>query len=272
MRSSIIRDHYLDTTRRSVPEPSRATGAAAPAGEYEVGVEAPSVPTWVEIWTQEAEAAEEIIGTARFRADAVLAAAEIQAEEIERQARVEGHAEGYAAGYAEGLAHGEADGYAQGLAKGQENGEAAVRAEGVEILHRATQIASAAQLDREQLIQTAEAQLVDLAIAVARKVIQAELATDPTLVRQCVQAALRAIGDSPLAVLHLNPEDIELLQDVWTELRQRFGEGGLQIVPDARIQRGGCIVDTEARTVDAQIESRLAEIERRFRRIGESQA
>jgi len=71
-------------------------------------------------------------------------------------------------------------------------------------------------------------------------------------------------------VLHLNPDDIELLEDTVTELRQRFGAGGLQIVADARIQRGGAIVDAENRTVDAQIETRLAEIERQFRLISES--
>lgn len=263
MRSSSIIRHTVREAPRAVPEPALLQSVVTEA-ETELPSTEPveEASSWQERWQAESHADD--------AADAIVAAAWIQSQQIRRQAQTDGHAEGYAAGYADGLATGKAEGHAEGYAQGHEEGRAAARVEGAETLHAATAVANSTELDRAELLNAAEGQLVSIVIAVARKVVQAELRTDPDLVRQCVQAALRAVGESPTAVLHLNPDDAELLQDMWDELRQRFGDGGLQIVPDTRIQRGGVIVDAENRTVDAQVESRLAEVERQFRLIAES--
>lgn len=260
--SRIFRDLYFDRTPRAVPEPAREPPdpEIEPKDLVDV-IEEPPAPAWFQIWSAEVE-----------QADSIVLAAQAQAVDVRRRAQAEGEAEGYASGYQEGLQRGREDGYASGHAEGYEDGHALALAEAATTLHTSTQIASAAELDRAQLIEAVEPELVNLVIAITRRIVQAELTTDPTLVRRCVQAALRTVGDSPTAVLHLNPEDVEILQEVWEELRQRFGDGGLQLVSDARIQRGGCIVDTEIRTVDAQIESRLEEIQRQFLRIAETHA
>ena len=266
--SSIIHDTVQEETRTLVGA-ALLEALAAEQAEPEIieideePIEEPAPPpTWQERWAAEAAVDD--------TADAILAATWIQAQQIRRQSETEGHAEGYATGYGEGHVSGRADGYTEGFAEGHGEGLATARAEGAEALHRATEVAAATELDRRELLKAAEGQLVSLVIAVAKRVVQAEVQTNPELVRQCVQAAVRAIGESPVATLHLNPDDVELLEDMWTELRERFGQGGLQIVPDARIQRGGVIVDAENRTVDAQIESRLAEVERQFRIIAET--
>lgn len=232
-------------------------------------IEEPPEPTWFDIWEAETE-----------QADAMLLAARAQADDIRRRAQGEGEAAGYASGYADGLNRGRSQGYEEGHEQGYAAGhaEAIADAAGVlqtatgdaaGILHTATQFAEAARIDRRELLEAVDEGMVDLVIAICRKVIQAELATDPGFVRQCVTMAIRAMGDSPMAMVHINPEDAEILQETWEELRQRFGETGLQVVPDARIPRGGCIVDAETRTVDAQIDSKLEEIQRQLLRMTE---
>lgn len=261
--SSIFRDTVWEAPR-AIPEPAMLQAIIDEQQPEPEALEEEIIeePSWQDRWSAEAFPS--------AAAEAMVAVASIQAQRIRGQAQDEGQAEGYTAGYADGLSTGKREGHANGYAQGHEEGVAAARAEGAEALHRATEVANATDLDRAELLKSAEGQLVNIVTAVARKVVQAEIRSDPELVRQCVQAAVRAIGESSLAALHLNPEDVELLQDMWEELRQRFGDGGLQIVADARVQRGGCIVDAENRTVDAQIESRLAEIERQFRLIAES--
>lgn len=222
-------------------------------------VEEPPPLTWYDIWAAEVE-----------QADGVILAARAQADDFRRRAQGEGEAAGYADGYADGLARGRGQGYAEGYTQGHQDGHAQAIVEAAGTLNTATQFATSAQIERKELLEAVDEGLVDLVIGIARRVIQTELTLDPTFVRQCVLTALRAVADSPMAMLHINPEDAEILQETWEELKERFGDGGLQLVPDARIPRGGCIVDAESRTVDAQIESKLEEIQRQFLRMTEA--
>jgi flagellar assembly protein FliH len=221
-------------------------------------VEEPQPLTWFDIWNAEGE-----------QVEGVLMAARAQADDVRRRAHGEGELAGYAEGYTDGLARGRAQGYAEGHAEGREIGHSEAIAEAAGTLNVATQVAGSTRIERRELLEAVDEGLVNLTIAVARRVIQTELSIDPTFVSQCVQTALRAVADSPMAMLHINPEDAEILQETWGELKERFGDGGLQLVPDARIPRGGCIVDAESRTVDAQIESKLEEIQRQFLRMTE---
>ncbi|MBI4212874.1 MAG: hypothetical protein HY534_01065 [Chloroflexi bacterium] len=258
--SRILRDRLRFEAPRAVPEPP-----PRPVFEPSADEQAPTVveeapePTWWQLWSADLEQAESFLLTAQA-----------QAQDVRSRALSEGEAEGYAAGYQEGLARGHEQGFASGYSEGHAEGHALAIAEAAAIIHTATQVANAAQLDRNQLLESAQTAMVELATAIAGKIVQAEITANPSLVRQAVQTALRAVGDSPTAVLHVNPEDLEVLQETWEDLKQRFGDGGLQLLPDPRIERGGCIVDTESRTVDAQIDSKMEEISRQLLRLTES--
>jgi flagellar assembly protein FliH len=53
--------------------------------------------------------------------------------------------------------------------------------------------------------------------------------------------------------VHLNPEDVSRVETVKNELQLSIGAGDLQIVPDGRIEKGGCLVETEAGSMDARL-------------------
>ena len=254
MRDTYVVDDEVPLAVPPPPPPAPEPPAEQPLDEI---VEQPP-PTWYEIWAAEAE-----------QTEGMLLAARAQAEDVRRQSQTEGALEGEVDGYARGLERGRAQGYAEGHAQGHQDGHAEAVAEAAGTLHTATQVAASTRIERKELLEAVDSGLVDLVIGIARRVIQTELTLDPSFVRQCVQTALRAVADSPMAMLHINPEDAEILQETWDDLRQRFGDGGLQLVPDARIPRGGCIVDAESRTVDAQIDSKLEEIQRQFLRMTE---
>jgi flagellar assembly protein FliH len=261
-----MRGVLIEDAPRAVPEPPPPEPEPEPEPEFieeelEEIIEEPSPPTWYDIWVAEEESADSIILTANARAG-----------DVRRRAHDEGLLNGYAEGYADGLKQGREQGYREGHEHGYADGHGEAIADAAEVLHSATRVAAEARIERAELLEAVDNSLVELVMAIARRVILAELTVDPSLVQQSVRAAIRAIGDSPIATIHFNPDDAEILQETWDELRQRFGDGGLQLVPDPRIQRGGCIVDADNRTVDAEIASKLDEIQRQFVRLTEPRA
>lgn len=95
---------------------------------------------------------------------------------------------------------------------------------------------------------------VDLAIALARRVVGASFELDPQRVVPVVREALGALVDARSAgTVHLHPEDHPLVEAaLGAELRAR----GLEPLPDGAVRRGGCVLRTSTAEVDATLEGR----------------
>ena len=122
----------------------------------------------------------------------------------------------------------------------------------------------------EELDETVEQQLAQLAMLVARQLVRRELKTDPEQVIGVVREALSALpvtaGNVQLA---LHPEDAVMIRESLSlqegaqniELAPqgvRSSEhGGIYIIDDPVQSRGGCRVLTEVSQIDATVESRL---------------
>lgn len=152
------------------------------------------------------------------------------------------------AAYEEGFARGKAEGYAAGAAIAREQAQ---RLRDL-LEHLARPIA---ELDAE-----VESTLVALAIDVARRLVNAQIELDPTIVAGVVREALEALGDTPRdARVHLHPADLESLRDVL----QPPSEGPKwRFVPDASLHRGDCRIVTEGGQVDARLDTREAGVSR----------
>lgn len=141
-------------------------------------------------------------------------------------------------------------GWEQGLAEGRQaaRGELRLQAERWQQLmnHLAQPLAA--------LDAAVEEELLGVTLAVAQRVIQSELKADPGHVLATVRQACAAL---PLASrhirLHLHPEDAHLV----TESLPAHGEAQWQLLEDATISRGGCLLDSGSTHVDARLETRL---------------
>jgi len=195
-------------------------------------------------WTFD-QGAQRVLAEAQAQAEHVVAEAYAQAEAVKQSAREAGHREGYTRGYSDGLT--------------------AAQTETREVLNQARLIAEGAAAARDALIAGVEAEIVALVLDVARKVIGQEMAQDSTIVLRTVERALTHIKGNGLLRLRVNPADVDLVTQHWSsprspEPRSRRWE----IVGDATVSRGGCVIDTKAGQVDARIETQLAQIEQTF--------
>ena len=153
---------------------------------------------------------------------------------IREEARLIGYEEGHGAGYADGLAIGRA--------------EAAKELEHLEAIALEFSAAVAAA------DETIAADVLDLALHLARGMLRNALAVKPELVIPIVR---EAVGYLPVlqqpALLMLNPLDAELVR---AAIGDELDKGGWRLVDDAQVARGGCKVDTASNQIDATAATR----------------
>lgn len=110
-----------------------------------------------------------------------------------------------------------------------------------------------------------EQELALLALALARQVIHAELRTTPELVLPVIRQALAELPSASRKVrLHLHPEDAHLIGEGLPELH----EASWQVIEDDGISRGGCLLESGSASIDATLETRIAEVVARLGAAG----
>lgn len=157
-----------------------------------------------------------------------------QIEQLREAAREQGYAAGQEAGHAAG--------YAQGQAQARN-----------EVLRLAGLLAqfneALAGLDQ----QMAESMLA-LSLEVARQVLRQSLRIQPELILETLRQALAQLH-TPQATLTLHPEDALLVRACLAET-EADPRNGTRILEDARISRGGCLVEAAGSQIDATLETR----------------
>jgi len=113
---------------------------------------------------------------------------------------------------------------------------------------------------REKFYEEAEPELVKLSMAAAEKVIGKLAGESADLIRNVViQALEKTLGDR--IVVRLNPEDYNGIMAGGHDFKEHLDRTKrLTLRSDDAITRGGCIVESEIGTIDAQLEIQLEAI------------
>ncbi len=114
---------------------------------------------------------------------------------------------------------------------------------------------------RQEWLQAWETRTVQLACAIAQRIVRRELQQQPELSAQWIAEALRMCAGSAEITLRLNPADHATLGAQATKLAAEFHAAApAKIVADESITPGGCRVETEFGSIDQQIETQLERI------------
>ncbi len=119
---------------------------------------------------------------------------------------------------------------------------------------------------RESLYKPCEEEMVELALAIAKKVIHREVEVKRDIVLDCVRNALKAVTTGGTVLIKVNLKDLEVLLQNKGELA-KYGSGikGVKIEGDESIAKGGCVIDTNYGEIDSTIASVMAEIEEKLK-------
>lgn len=144
-----------------------------------------------------------------------------------------------------------------GLRQGREQAAAAVK-EAAERL--ATTLADLSAYKRK-LRMDAEREVVKLSVAIARRILNRELATDPDALEGLVHAALAKLQARDVWHVRVPPS---ALQTTLGCIERAGVTANVNVVADASLQTGDLLIDTPAGELDASVRTQLQEIERGF--------
>ena len=151
----------------------------------------------------------------------------------------------------------ERDGFARGYASGERAGTEAGAKRAEAMLRRIAQTVE--ELDRLKagLVHRTERQVVQLALALARRVVLRELTLDPDLVAAMAHVALERLGDGSPATIHLNPDDYAV---VASKRGEHWAGTNVSLLPDPTLPRGGCLVESAFGVIDASVDAQFGEL------------
>ncbi len=114
----------------------------------------------------------------------------------------------------------------------------------------------------EQKVDDAAAEIehraVELALALAEKILHTAVAADPALVASVVTGALRRVVHRDGVVLDVNPADVEIVRAATDRISSELGAlPRLEVAGERRVARGGCVVRTPDGEIDARLETQL---------------
>jgi flagellar biosynthesis/type III secretory pathway protein FliH len=149
--------------------------------------------------------------------------------------------------------------YAAGVEAGRADGEAAAHdalAASADVLAAA---AAEVHTHEARWLGDLEAHVAALAVAVARHLVEREVAGDDTLVITLVARAVAEFPADQALAVRAHPADVPTLKAAWAA-RPRAAE--LRWVPDAHVVRGGALVEGRERIVDGRVDAALERVYR----------
>jgi flagellar assembly protein FliH len=116
--------------------------------------------------------------------------------------------------------------------------------------------------ERDRFLHAVEREVVELALAVAARILRREAQMDPLLLTGAVRVALGQLSGSTEVKLRVPAEELGL----WTEAMAVLPNLALKpsVVAGEGMRLGDCAIETELGSVDLGIRAQLGEIERGF--------
>jgi flagellar assembly protein FliH len=195
--------------------------------------------------------AHELVREAEERIVELVTAAEKQADAIRQEAQNAGFEAGQKAGYE--------DGYRAGLAAAR----AAMEAEMQEKLADVVEIARECQALKGRIIAQAEKDIVALSLAISEKVIRKKVEDDPSVTFDIIRDLAERVQNAEQVAIRVHPKVLEMMDGLMKNGDNGTPDGeasSWRWVPDAGVQPGGCIVETEFGRLDARLDTRLLDV------------
>jgi flagellar assembly protein FliH len=182
--------------------------------------------------------ADNTIALAKQQSETILSDAQTQAEQKRQEIQDASEKAGHEAGFAEG------------------------KAEVDRLIERTQVILERAQTKRQEIMDEAEQQIVDLVLLIARKVVKNISETQSGVVTANIVQALRKVRARGTVIIRVNTADLKLTTEHVKDFLKSFENvESIQVHEDSTVDPGGCIIETDFGEVDARISSQLSELE-----------
>lgn len=161
----------------------------------------------------------------------------------------------------------EADAYARGRADGERAARQMLDEQLAAALTALDEATQSVAMHEARWVGNAEENIAALAVSVARHIVQREIVVDPAIVAQLVSTAIAQYPVEQEITVRLSPDDLSLCRQI---IEADLGGARLvRWIPDASIDRGGCLTEGRERIIDGRVDTAL---ERIYRSLAGAQA
>lgn len=116
--------------------------------------------------------------------------------------------------------------------------------------------------EKQNILKQSEAAVIDLAIEVAKKVIQTKISESPNVLNNILREALERVTDKDKVIIRVNSADLENVKRFQESFKKEFKDfKHIEIQSDPDIESGGCVIETDLGFVDSSISTKLSLIE-----------
>jgi flagellar assembly protein FliH len=150
----------------------------------------------------------------------------------------------------------EREAFTKGYAQGERAGAEASARRGEATLRRLAQTIEELAGLRTELVQKTERQVIELSLAIARRILHREISLDRELLVTMARVALERLGENTSATIRLNPDDYGIIG-----ASAPIGEGSIvRVVADPLVSSGGCLVQSDFGLIDLSLDAQLGEM------------
>jgi flagellar assembly protein FliH len=144
--------------------------------------------------------------------------------------------------------------YEEGLAEGlaQREAEATDAVRRMEVLHQSL------VAERVQVLVEAEVAVVDLAVALARRIIGVQAVANPKALIQVVRTALAHLSERSNLEIKVHPDDLAVARRFAAHWVEKVDQDAVfKVRSSAHVGRGGCMIEGLEENVDARLDEQL---------------
>lgn len=153
--------------------------------------------------------------------------------------------------------------YQRGYREGFQEGEREAEAQYAAKLKEAEEVVLAAFRERDELLQHSEAELLELSVAIARKVIGQELKDNWENWKSLVINGLKEIENQDEVIVRLPSLLYPKLVSFVNEWSHQI-EGKLKVIPDSTLKENQCLLQTAEGWYDVSVDKQLDEIKKQL--------
>ena len=209
------------------------------------------------------EAANQLIEAAKHEANKILEEADLEYENKMDAAQASSEsiiADAY--DQAKGIMEqAKAEGYQDGYNRGVEDSQTIAR----QIVDEALSIKDEWNQMRQDLLKSAEKEMVELVLEAIEKVLDYKIETDQTLIETLIKQGVGRVTKSHLVSIRVSNEDYNHAISVRPLIIASSDKiEDIEIKRDPTLSNGSCIIDTDSGSIDSGIQTQLDQIKRLF--------
>jgi len=164
----------------------------------------------------------------------------------------------------------EQEAYDKGFAAGEKDGIRAGEKKMQDLAEALSAIIESLTGLRGQLVKQYESELLDLVLAVCKKIMYCEVSLDSRVIRETVRHVLEDAPAGQSITLRLHPKDLEAVEALISSAEVSATDmNRVTLKSDTSVSRGGCRMETPHGDMDAVIETRIKHVYDALKRASE---